>query len=67
MPTDDEFTLSMRRYHQQRREFVIAQLAQYEEKKERKREIEELMIQCVQTAQMLAGQTDSLPINIPLH
>lgn len=67
MPTDDEFTASMRRYHQQRREFVIAQLAQYEAKKERQREIEDLAIQCVQTAQMMAGRTDSMPISIPLR
>lgn len=67
MPTDDEITASMRRYHQQRREFVIAQLAQYEEKKERKMEIEEMMIQCVQTAQMMAGQIESMPINVPLR
>jgi len=66
MPTDDEFTTSMRRYHQQRREFVIAQLTSYEAKKERKREIEEMMIQCVQTAQMMA-QIESMPINIPLR
>jgi len=66
MPTDDEFTTSMRRYHQQRREFVIAQLTSYEEKKERRKEIEELAIQCVQTAQMMA-QIESMPINIPLR
>ena len=67
MPTDDEFTNSMRRYHQQRREFVIAQLTSYEAKRVRKREIEEMMIQCVQTAQMMAGQIESMPINIPLR
>lgn len=65
-PTDDEITNSMRRYHQQRRAYVLSMLASYEAKKERKREIEEMMIQCVQTAQMMA-QIESMPINIPLR
>lgn len=67
MNSEDEITASMRRYHQQRREYILAQLEKEEEKKERRREIEDLQIQCVQTAQMMAGQTDSLPISIPLR
>lgn len=69
--TDDEITLSMRRYHQQRRAYILAQLEKAEDEKEEKeknrREIEELVILSAQTAQMLAGRPDSLPISIPFR
>ena len=64
---DHEIHDAMRRYHQQRREYILSMLASYEQKKERQKEIEELAIQCVQTAQMMAGQTESLPLNIPFR
>jgi hypothetical protein len=71
--TDEEMTASMRRYHQQRRDYILKMLEDQEKKTEKKKteaeenEIKSLVNLNEMTFRMMAGVTTSLPVFIPLQ
>lgn len=70
--TDEEMTASMRRYHQQRRDYILKMLEDQEKKTEKKKteaeenEIKELVNLNEMTLRMMSGAT-CLPVFIPLQ
>lgn len=66
-------TNSMRRYHQQRRDYILKMLEDQEKKTEKKKteaeenEIKELVNLNEMTLRMMSGATTCLPVFIPLQ
>jgi len=71
--SDEEMTASMRRYHQQRRDYILKMLEDQEKKTEKKKteaeenEIKSLVNLNEMTLRMMAGVTTCLPVFIPLQ
>lgn len=74
--SDEEMTNSMRRYHQQRREYILKMLEEKEREKhksdEKTTEAEENEIKSLvnlneMTLRMMSGATTCLPVFIPLQ
>jgi hypothetical protein len=68
MPTDEEITAAMRRFHQMRREVVLGMIGIQQENgtPPNQTEVNELLTQIKQTDEMMKGTVTTLPIHIPL-